>query len=114
MPSWRTDQKHIWKTWAKLLLTAWHNNVKTCKTGKDNIEIESRLDTTVERLALAENVAQLAGKAILPSQGMRHTSGIERFGLPGYRMTDGTRGVSANKSKDGSALGSSQQAYRLR
>lgn len=68
-----------------------------------NAEIEERLDAIISELSLEEKAAQMAGVAILPSQGLWLTPGIERFGLPGYRMTDGPRGVTTNRSMYGSA-----------
>ena len=65
--------------------------------------IEARLDAIIGELTLEEKVAQMAGTAGLPTRGLWLTPGIERFGLPGYRMTDGPRGLSANKPLYGAA-----------
>ncbi len=66
------------------------------ENGPGAAAIEARLDEIIDDLSLEEKVAQMAGSFIFTIRGLWHTPGIERFGLPGYRMTDGPRGLTTN------------------
>lgn len=55
--------------------------------------IEARLDTLLAEADLTTMASWMTGNTLFPVDGAYTTPGSEAFGLPGYRMTDGPRGV---------------------
>ncbi|KPK66670.1 MAG: hypothetical protein AMS21_01530 [Gemmatimonas sp. SG8_38_2] len=65
-----------------------------CSSGGD--ELEKRVDGLVAQMTLEEKVAQMAGDSglLLPEgEILWNVPGVERLGIPPFRMADGPRGV---------------------
>ena len=68
--------------------------VVACSSGGD--ELEKRVDGLVAQMTLEEKVAQMAGDSglLLPEgEILWNVPGVERLGIPPFRMADGPRGV---------------------
>jgi beta-glucosidase len=61
-------------------------------------DVEERVDELLSQMTLEEKVAQMAGNGsiALPEGGVLWSApGVERLGVPPFRMSDGPRGVTA-------------------
>ena len=57
--------------------------------------IEARVDGLLAEMTLEEKILQMSGEDTVADGGLWPTPGVPRLGLPGFRMLDGPRGVSA-------------------
>ncbi len=58
-----------------------------------NAAVEDRVDDVLSQLTLEEKAAMMAGTSLIPSGAGWPTTGVPRLEIPGFRMTDGPRGV---------------------
>lgn len=65
-----------------------------CRDANDD-EVEARITAMLRRLSLDEKVRMMAGAGVLAVQRSWRVEGHEALGLPGLRMLDGPRGLSA-------------------
>lgn len=72
--------------------------------GADFAEVEARIDAALAELTLAEKAALMHGETALPLTGAWTTPGVERLGVPGFRMLDGPRGLSRFAGTEGTAF----------
>ncbi|MBW2381565.1 MAG: beta-glucosidase, partial [Deltaproteobacteria bacterium] len=59
-------------------------------------DLENRVDELIEQMTLEEKVAQMAGDGegfFLGDETAWNVPGVERLGIPPFRMADGPRGV---------------------
>jgi beta-glucosidase len=56
--------------------------------------VEARIDQVLAVMTLAEKVEEKAGGPTTPVNGLYPTPPIPRLGIPGFKMVDGSRGVS--------------------
>jgi beta-glucosidase len=69
--------------------------IAACSSGGGD-DLEKRVDDLVSQMTLEEKVAQMAGDsgAFLPEDAsLWNVPGVERLGVPPFRMSDGPRGV---------------------
>ena len=69
--------------------------IAACSNGGGD-DLEKRVDDLVSQMTLEEKVAQMAGDsgAFLPEDAsLWNVPGVERLGVPPFRMSDGPRGV---------------------
>jgi beta-glucosidase len=57
--------------------------------------VEDLISDILAEMSLAEKLNEMHGIGFLPLDGLWHTAENERLGIPGFRMVDGPRGVSA-------------------
>lgn len=60
--------------------------------------VEARINALLPQMTLAEKIAQMHGLQNDAINGLYHTPGNERLGIPGLRMVDGPRGVRAGNA----------------
>lgn len=56
--------------------------------------VDDRIDALLNRMLLADKVAQMHGTNLAPPDGVYPTGGNPSLGIPGFGMVDGARGVS--------------------
>ena len=83
--------------WLSLILVAF---LAACSTSTSTsvVDVERRVDELLSQMTLEEKVAQMAGNGsiALPEGGLLWSApGVERLGVPPFRMSDGPRGVTA-------------------
>ena len=76
--------------------------VAACSSNSDGPDLEARVDELVSQMTLEEKVAQMAGTT--PIQGLYGTElwnvpGVERLGIPPFKMSDGPRGVGVGEGR---------------
>ena len=81
--------------WLSLILVAF---LAACSTSTSTsvVDVERRVDELLSQMTLEEKVAQMAGSSaiVLPDGGLIWGApGVERLGVPPFRMSDGPRGV---------------------
>jgi len=59
--------------------------------GEAGTQVEQRITELLGQMSLEEKVVQMHGSAL--RDGLWGTAGVERLGIPGFRMSDGPRGV---------------------
>jgi len=67
-----------------------------CSSKSDRTELERRVDDLVSQMTLEEKVAQMSGNTPLPAnygEELWNVPGVERLGVPPFKMSDGPRGV---------------------
>jgi beta-glucosidase len=57
--------------------------------------VEARVDQVLAQMTLEEKIELKAGSSVSTVNGLYLTPAIARLGIPGYKMVDGARGVSA-------------------
>jgi beta-glucosidase len=89
----------VWRMWA--LALAVPCGVVACSDGEAeeadprlDPEVEARIDALLPEMTLEEKVLQMHGTGLAMHDGLWTSHGVERLGIPGYRMVDGPRGVS--------------------
>jgi len=85
-------------TWLSLFLVAVVAACNTSSTTSVVDDVEERVDELLSQMTLEEKVAQMAGNGstALPEGGVLWSApGVERLGVPPFRMSDGPRGVTA-------------------
>ena len=70
--------------------------LSACSGSESGSDLEARVDALLAQMTLEEKVAQMAGTT--PIQGLYGTElwnvpGVERLGVPTFKMSDGPRGV---------------------
>jgi len=81
--------------WLSLILAAVAAACST-STSSTGVDVEERVNELVSQMTLDEKVAQMAGEGpiSLPDDGFLWSApGVERLGVPPFRMSDGPRGV---------------------
>ena len=84
------------------LSLAWLALLAACSTSSSGSDLEARVDELVSQMTLEEKVAQMAGTT--PIQGPYGTElwnvpGVERLGVPAFKMSDGPRGVGVGEGR---------------
>ncbi len=59
---------------------------------KTNPAIEKRIDNIIDQMTFDEKIAYLGGTGLVSGEKIGETVGIERIGLPVFKMTDATMG----------------------
>jgi beta-glucosidase len=67
--------------------------------GRDDAAIEARITGWLAELTLAEKIEMMHGVSLALVDGSFRVAGNERLGIPGLRMLDGPRGLSAFTGK---------------
>ncbi|MHC5090614.1 MAG: glycoside hydrolase family 3 N-terminal domain-containing protein [Planctomycetota bacterium] len=65
---------------------------------KTDPAIEERIDAIINQMTLDEKIAYLGGTGFVNGEKIGETLGIERIGLPAFKMTDATMGSKLTKS----------------
>jgi beta-glucosidase len=77
--------------------------VTACSSGgEEGSDLEARVSELVSEMTLEEKVAQMAGTTGLGSQygsDLWNVPGVERLGVPPFRMSDGPRGVGVGQGR---------------
>ena len=86
-------------------LEAWREQRLRAYCGEDNAAaVEARIDATLPELTLPQKASLMHGYTLLPADGTWNTAAIEEFGIPGFRMLDGPRGLSELSEVPGTAF----------
>jgi beta-glucosidase len=60
--------------------------------------IEARVDALLSQMTLDEKLAEMHGTSLTQVDALWPTGGVDRLGIPPFRMVDGNRGVAADPS----------------
>src|SRR5262245_31084343 len=60
--------------------------------------IEARVDALLAQMTLGEKLAEMHGTGLTAVDELWPTGGVERLGIPPFRMVDGNRGVAKDPS----------------
>ncbi|MCB9622359.1 MAG: glycoside hydrolase family 3 C-terminal domain-containing protein [Sandaracinus sp.] len=71
---------------------------------EDADAIEARITELLAQMTPREKIASLHGASVALQEGTWRVAGVERLGLPGFRMLDGPRGLSRMTEKNGTAF----------
>ncbi|MCA9615640.1 MAG: glycoside hydrolase family 3 C-terminal domain-containing protein [Sandaracinus sp.] len=71
---------------------------------EDADAIEARITELLAQMTPREKIASLHGASVALQEGTWRVAGVERLGVPGFRMLDGPRGLSRMTDKNGTAF----------
>jgi len=84
-----------------------------CSSTGDRSELERRVDELVSQMTLEEKVAQMSGTTPLPAiygQELWNVPGVERLGVPPFKVSDGPRGVGVHEGATAFPVGMARAA----